>query len=243
MLPDPTLLDVWDRGGGRSPLWQALLLLEAAHPETSAEALAALPVGHRDGLLLDLRERVFGRHLESVAGCPRCGEWLELAVTTADLRQTPAAPGRPLAVDLGDYSVTFRLPTTADLLALASDDADGALPPERLLLARCLTRAERGGERVKAADLPGPVAEKVSEQMEAADPQANVTLALTCPACDHAWERIFDVGTFLWSELDAWARRVLGEVHVLASAYGWTEREVLGLSARRRALYLQRVLG
>lgn len=239
MLSAATLLDVWERGEGQPPPQQALLLLEASHPDAPPEELAGLPVGRRDGLLLDLRERAFGPHLESVAACPSCGEWLELAFTAADVRPSPPAADAPLTVHLGAYAVTFRLPTTEDLLALTA----GAPDPALLLLARCVEVAERDGAAVAAADLPAHVVAAVEERMEAADPQANVTLALTCPACGHAWEQLFDVAAFLWAEVDAWARRTLAEVHALASAYGWSEREVLGLSAQRRRLYLERVLG
>ena len=50
--------------------------------------------------------------------------------------------------------------------------------------------------------------------------------------------RTFDIGAFFWSEIDAWAGRILQQVHVLASAYGWSERDVLALSPVRRQLYL-----
>ena len=239
-------LGAWERGAGRSPFRQALFLLEAAYPDAPPEALARLPVGRRDGLLLDLRERVFGPRLESVAACPRCGEWLELAFTTADVRHPPPEPpasDTPLAVHLDDYAVTFRLPTTEDLLALASEASGDGAAPERQLLARCVQAAQRDGAPVAAADLPDCLVAAVAAQMEAADPQANVTLALTCPACEHGWEQLFDVAEFLATEVDAWARRTIGEVHALASSYGWSEREVLGLSAQRRRLYLERASG
>ena len=269
-------LGAWEWGAGRSPFRQALFLLEAAYPDAPPEALARLPVGRRDGLLLDLRERVFGPRLESVAACPRCGEWLELAFTTADVRHPPPAPPDSdpslavqlddyavhpddytvhpddytvhpddYTVQLDDYAVTFRLPTTEDLLALVSEaSGDGAAPtPERQLLARCVQAAQRDGAPVAAADLPDRLVAAVAAQMEAADPQANVTLALTCPACEHGWEQLFDVAEFLAAEVDAWARRTIGEVHALASSYGWSEREVLSLSAQRRRLYLERVSG
>ena len=41
----------------------------------------------------------------------------------------------------------------------------------------------------------------------------------------------------------AWAVRLLGEVHELASAYGWREHDVLALSPWRRQAYLQMVRG
>ena len=181
-------LGAWEWGAGRSPFRQALFLLEAAYPDAPPEALARLPVGRRDGLLLDLRERVFGPRLESVAAFPRCGEWLELAFTTADVRHPPPAPpdsDTPLAVhpddytvhpddytvQLDDYAVTFRLPTTEDLLALVSEaSGDGAAPtPERQLLARCVQAAQRDGAPVAAADLPDRLVAAVAAQMEAAE--------------------------------------------------------------------------
>jgi len=36
-------------------------------------------------------------------------------------------------------------------------------------------------------------------------------------------------------------RRLLVEVHALASAYGWSEQEILSLSDARRRLYLEMV--
>ena len=79
--------------------------------------------------------------------------------------------------------------------------------------------------------------------MADADPQADVRLAVTCPSCGTGWEVPFDAGSFLWSEVEAWARRTLLEVHQLAAAYGWSEAEVLALGPRRRQAYLELVGG
>jgi hypothetical protein len=43
----------------------------------------------------------------------------------------------------------------------------------------------------------------------------------------------------VWAELQARATALLADVHVLASAYGWTEPQVLSLSPERRAAYLE----
>jgi hypothetical protein len=53
---------------------------------------------------------------------------------------------------------------------------------------------------------------------------------------------MFDVAEFLWREIDAWAKRVLEEVHTLASAYGWAQGEILSLSAARRRRYVSMVV-
>jgi hypothetical protein len=81
----------------------------------------------------------------------------------------------------------------------------------------------------------------IGERLASADPLAETRLALACPSCHHAWDAGFDIGQFVWAEVEALARRVLWEVHALASAYGWSESITLALSPARRAMYLQLV--
>jgi hypothetical protein len=87
------------------------------------------------------------------------------------------------------------------------------------------------------ADLPQHALDALSQQIEKLDPQAEIRTALTCPACSHQWEVLFDIAGFLWTEINNWAERTLRSVNLLASAYGWTEREILSLSPVRRQLY------
>jgi len=72
-----------------------------------------------------------------------------------------------------------------------------------------------------------------------ADPRAEITIRLTCPACSHEWDLLFDIADFFWTEIAAKGHRLLREIDVLARAYGWTEREILSLSAQRRQTYLE----
>jgi hypothetical protein len=78
----------------------------------------------------------------------------------------------------------------------------------------------------------------VGERMALADPMAEIPLTLRCPACDNEWIATLDIATFLWTEIEARAKRILSEIHALASQYGWTEKEILSLSEQRRALYM-----
>ena len=103
-----------------------------------------------------------------------------------------------------------------------------------------MLESTRDGDDVPVASLPETVTEALASTMAEADPQGDVELALECPACGHAWRAGFDVASFLWAELDAWSRRTLDDVHVLASAYGWSENEILALGPRRQH-YLERV--
>lgn len=74
---------------------------------------------------------------------------------------------------------------------------------------------------------------------EDADPGAELTLEIACPECGAATPAELDIAAYLWTELDAWARDLLLDVHLLASAYGWSEPEILALSPLRRRYYLE----
>lgn len=233
------LLDIWERGWAGPPARQALMLLEAACPEADPDALADLTVGERDRRLLVLRAWTFGHRLVSLARCPACDQQLELSFSAGDLAPEPERQqDDALGLTLDGYEVRFRLPTGGDLLDVATEGAAGA----RLrLLERCLLAAHRGGEPVSAARLPAEVVDAVATCLAEADPGADLHLALTCPACSHAWQAAFDVVSFFWREIQAWATRTLYEVHALARAYGWSEAEVLATSPIRRQLYLDMV--
>jgi hypothetical protein len=95
-LSDQELLEVWEGGLTQSPIHQALLLLNAACPELSAQAVAELSVGQRDSYLLTLHEWLFGSRLVSLANCPACGEQAELtsSLTRPLVNSTSCGPGR-----------------------------------------------------------------------------------------------------------------------------------------------------
>ena len=239
------LLAVWEQGLAQPPAQRALALLAAACPDATPGALAELSIGQRDARLLALREWLFGPHVASLASCPGCGERLELGFDVADIRTPSPAQGEggegvtPLSLTVDGYEVRFRLPNSLDLLALAGQEEGAAA--RRLLLDRCVLTARRDGEEMPPDQLPDDVIRAVAERMDRADPVAEVRLDLSCPACGHRWLATFDIVSFIWSEIDAWACRTMNEVHVLASAYGWREADVLATSPWRRRLYLQMV--
>lgn len=236
----PELLRIWERGRTLAPVQRALELLAAAYPETSPDTLAGLSVGRRDATLLRLRERFFGPRVAGLVGCPRCGGDVELTFEIADVLVNSAAEEEAeVTLRVDGYEVRFRLPDSGDLaVAVEQPDVAGA---RELLRRRCLVSALHDGRSARYDELPPAVLESVDERLAKADPLADIQLAVSCPWCEHNWQSGFDVVSFLWTEIDAWARRVLYEVHTLARAYGWREWDILALSAFRRQLYLQMV--
>jgi hypothetical protein len=240
------LLNVWERGLTQSPVQRALSLL-AAGCNAPADTLTQLSIGQRDACLLTLREWAFGPQIVGVASCPGCGECLEMTFDVSEIRAAPGLPdsngagagGETFALSAADYIVHFRLPNSRDLSATV-DQADVAARG-RQVFERCVLSAQRDGADVAVAELPGDVIAAVIVRMEEADPQADVRIPLTCPVCAHCWQATFDILSFFWQEIDGWARRILRDVHTLASAYGWREADILALSPHRRQLYLEMV--
>ena len=103
------------------------------------------------------------------------------------------------------------------------------LGAEGLAASGSLLSARHDGIELPVDLLPGSVVEAVEAAMARADPIGDLRLDLTCPACGHNELVALDVAGYVWAEVDAWARRLLEEVHVLASAYGWSEGQIVAL--------------
>ena len=228
-----SLLQVWERGQLQAPVEKALTLLAAAYPDATREELAMLSIGRRDASLLSLRERLFGSQLSSLTDCPACGEQLELNFNVADIRATAPAAGSSLSVDESGYELELRLPNSFDLLRLANCSTVDEMRSQ--LFAQCVTHGPD--------ELPAEIVNLAIVRMGEADPQADVEVDLSCPECRHVWQTGFDIVTYLWSELHTWAGQMLREVHLLASSYGWSEADILNMSAPRRRGYLEMLAG
>lgn len=240
-LSPQKLLNVLEQGWSQSWTQRALSLVLTACPESAPEAVAALSIGRLDAWLLTLREGTFGSRIEGLMPCPICGERLEMSFDTADIRAGSMLHEHQEQnlLSLQGYEISFRLPNVADLSAIAAYQS--LMERRQRLLERCLLTVCYRGKPKPATKLPTKIMEAIEAAMEQADPQANVQLDLTCPQCGHAWQAGFDILSFFWSELEAWAPRLLREVHILASAYGWREADILSLSPWRRQCYLAMV--
>jgi hypothetical protein len=237
-LSDHEVLRVWESGTGEHPIDRALTVLAAALPDTGSSELAAMSVGTRDGHLMDVREANFGSMVSGVAECPECGELLQWDLDLDDVRSTSSnheEGTNRLVVD--GLELLYRLPDSTDLaaVALGGDVAHG----RATLLHRCVLEARKEGVRVEVHSLPEVVVSALAAEMEANDPQAETLLDFECPECGLRWQALFDVMTFLWTELQARARNLLNDVRDLARAYGWSEKDILGMSAVRRRYYLE----
>lgn len=238
------ILDVWERGRSRHPIDRALTILAAAMPEASHHDLMTLPIGRRDVALLRIRADTFGQLLDGRIRCANCDEQLEFEIGIDEIlaEDSPMMIGDggederyTLNVDGAEYR--FRLPNSLDLAtATGSSDPESA---RQIIAHRCIVA------RPETDDPEGPIPDEhltaLSKQIAKHDRYADITFRLDCPFCGHTGDAVLDIVSFLWTEIDSAARGLIGDVHILASAYGWSEADILSLSAARRATYIDMV--
>jgi hypothetical protein len=229
-LSPAEVLALWESGRSLHPLDQGVLALRMSSPEGSAGDVADWPLGRRNRAIADLRGRCFGPQMRALTKCPHCGEAIEFAFDVAALIAEPGPAAENVALACADY----RLPTSRILARVAGEsDIEAAAA---LLCESCRI----GGE---ATALSSEQMDEVGEALARADPLAEIAFDFECPACGEDFREGLDIAEFFWREIEVEARRLLIDVHTLASAYGWREADVLALSPARRAFYVERVLG
>ena len=230
------ILSAWEIGQYQTPAERALTLLSTFCPETPRDELERLSVGQRDGLLLTLRELLFGSQFTATTTCPHCRMLLDLGFSAREVRTgTPGVRSESFLVMVGEYQFNCRLPDSHDLLAVRHGKNTQEIAA--VLFARCVRQTN--GDEVELPGLPDEVSDAVVAEIARRDPQGDIRFDLVCPDCSHKWEAIFDIVSFAWNEISTWAGRLLRQVHTLARAYGWREAEILALSPFRRQMYLE----
>jgi hypothetical protein len=226
------LLGIWESGSALHPLDRGLFLLTAALPEMPLDSLADWPLGRRNRALFALRRSWFGSNLSARAACFRCDEQMEFEVDCGRLMPPEILPDQqPTVVFRGQ---AYRVPTSRDLAFGLADRSDAEKATVRLL-ENCRL-APHDPVTWSEEDIAA-----IGELMAQADLGAETRVSFRCTVCGHEQEEVLDITAFLWAEIVAHGKRLLREVHALASAYGWSEEQVLSLGAVRREFYLEMV--
>jgi len=233
------IVRIWELGIAQSPMDRALTILSPAFPELTREELSRLSLGQLNAHLFDVRERLLGPEMSCYAECPHCTQGLEFMIAVSDIRGAGSVEPKQQEQELSieGYELRFRLLNSLDLKTVA--EAPDKKEMRRMLAARCVLEAHREGTEISGDQLPEIVITSLAARLSECDSNAEVLLDLECPSCKNRWQTALDIAGFFWNELSAQVRRLLGEVHTIASAYGWHEAEILAMSARRRHYYLE----
>jgi hypothetical protein len=235
MAPDSIshrVLHAWERGTGRPAAVRAALALEIIAQIEPPAALFA-----RDDALLRLRVALLGPHLEAVVRCPGCGGEFDLPLDLSALSGPPPETAT-VVVEVDGFAAVVRPPTEQDLAQLPhhlSSDAAAAA-----LFVRCVESATLNGNPVAPVSLPAAIRTEAAAALSARGMESP-SADLTCGECAHQWRSPIDISTVLARDIDHWAQRQLDDVHRIAGAYHWSERDIVALSPARRRFYLEAI--
>ncbi len=242
-LSPEEVLGIWEDGQSQSPVERTVTMIAAACPEMTRQNVAELDIARRDALLFDLRRKVFGETLRCFSECGQCSAGIEFSFSTGDI-EGPDGPGGDMdegvhELSNGDMEIRFRLPNSTDLALAARYDNETA---RAFIIGRCVVEVRSAGRPLSSYKLTEEGLEKMILRMAEWAPLSDIVMDLTCPTCGYPYEAPFDIGSFLWDEIAAEARRLLYEVHTLARAYGWKEADILRMSPQRRRLYMEMLI-
>jgi hypothetical protein len=222
----PDLVRTWPAARGRTAADRVTELLVAVQ----GDGVRRDPLGVHHQRVLDLHRRVVARPLDAVVDCERCGTENEFAVPVAAICAVPPpAPDAAVPLPVGDAVVRYRLPTLADLHAVA-----GAAYGEGMAALAALACLDGTAPACSAADL-----DRLARAWDKLDPAAAVQVDLVCAGCGDDITADVAVAEFVARDLDRVVDALLRQVDVLARAYGWSEDAILALPAARRLRYVE----
>ncbi|HYL17706.1 MAG TPA: hypothetical protein VEV20_03440 [Burkholderiales bacterium] len=214
--------------------------------ESPAERLDAATLDRRVRALLRIVRETQGDRLLWKTRCANadCGHEMELELSVSQLLSAPepaecfswsAEPGCELEL---------RLPTGRDQIEWRESAAD-ANEEEGVDLRMASSLVSRVNGQPPASDwtLPPDWLPALDAAFREHDVLTAMELQVSCPWCGKESALEPDVEALALSRLAAEQRRVLEEIHQLASAYHWTEADVLALPRLRRSFYIARTGG
>jgi len=197
-------------------------------------ALPDVPVGDVDLLVVWERSGTRGDTMVAEGRCGSCFEPVDVRFSLDAYVEHHRPRSSRRAESLGDGwfalrdgAAAFRLPAVGDVLsAAASSD------PRAELLKRCLR------EPASAA-----IARAVESAMARLGPTLRAAVSGTCPECGAAFDLEVDVRELCMEELRRDANAVYDDVNLIATAYGWSQDEILDMPSDRRRRYADTIVG
>lgn len=222
----------------------AIVLLDALVVSCSDGAVQDKGVGclvswDRERLLAAVYMRTYGNRVESTLKCGQCAEKFEMDFQLDALLKflRPADPATlgVTCLENGAFisgeGIAFRLPTGDDECLVAGLDPEDA---RSVLLGRCIQNESEAPGFEQQMD-------SIQSTMESLSPLVDIELDARCPECGHEQVAHFDLQYYLLSSIRGERRRLMEEIHALASNYGWSLSEILSLPRSQRRMLAELV--
>jgi hypothetical protein len=200
----------------------ALALLDRLIGQTALPA-ASLCAADRDALLAALHRREWGDRIVTTLVCVACGERFDLsfALSAVQAHLAKTATGMPVSPPSGQQE-----------LDAASQGARAGVAALGAVL---------GTDASADADAQTAAIEHLAATLEAEAPILDLEITAECAECGHPQAAHFDVQSFVLQRLIGERALLQAEVHQLASQYGWSLREILGLSRPTRRGFVRMI--
>lgn len=211
----------------------AIGLIDALGEPDAIDA-ADLATPDRDRVIAGLLEATNGPLIESTLTCRQCGESFELSFDLPELvryrtgEQSAGTPGTPIGgTTPGRWvidGIEFRFPTARDERIARRTSC-----PAATLRDRCIS-------------VDGPSEAQLSmveAEMARIAPLLSAEIGGACPDCGEAHAVTFDVQRYTLALIRLGRDRLLGDVHLIASTYGWSRAEILTLDRDERNHYVE----
>lgn len=207
------------------------------------QMLLRMPVGMRIEALLTLATLTDGAPLSWQTRCSEegCGREIEFDLR---LEQIVALADGQRALEtreakISGEQVVLRRPTGADQAEWAAQPAD-----ER---SNAMLRSIVVTPSIDALLKDGVTLElleaEMDDVMDGFDPLVGFHLGVVCPDCGNVADVSPDLTALALERLSHTQQALISEVHLLASRYHWSERDVLEMPRWRRERYLELVEG
>jgi hypothetical protein len=183
-------------------------------------------------LAIAIQTRGYRLLLQSRCGNDACLEMIEIPLDLRMFGQTSSDQSVDITID--DDTVRLRLPTGHDQRRwyARGEAVDAAIMAAELIL------SINGGRPADDWCIPPAWIEIIGEQLESLDELTVLQLNTNCPACGQMLALELDLEQRLLTELAICQRNMLNEIHLLASAYHWREKDIFDLSPSRRTYYI-----
>jgi hypothetical protein len=181
-----------------------------------------------------------GQRLRLQVRCvqPGCRELMEIELDLADFSQS----GQPTTLSFQptpETELQLRLPNGCDQLYWLSNN--GAVDNSFAKMAATLVTQVNGETPPEGWQVPDAWLDLIGAELEQHDTLMTIEIETTCPACLQNMQLDLDIEKHLLSFLAGEQKRLLNQIHQLASAYHWSETDIVALTCQRRHYYTTRI--
>ncbi|MGP8305592.1 T4 family baseplate hub assembly chaperone [Vibrio sp. YIC-376] len=260
-LSDNKQVEVWELASSCRGQNRAAIMASAYLPDSLKPSFNNWSVAGRDHLLLLAYQCQFGDDINVSTSCTECGEKAELSFTASQILSTASvsfnngwnAVTRTLdtevylplyhEIHIDGVQCRFRLPCIADLMAVKQGDSVLFQFAQRVLDQESFKQVSRKlAEKEDVHSGWEALFDELERGMLECEPLSVVSLVTACPECGAKAEHQFDIASQFWAQLSAHVEKQLWDVHLLASAYGWSSQDILAMSPARRRRHISMIV-